>query len=234
MAKPENAGAKRGRGDKGRRRKGTSGNPAGRAKGKTPTPFAHRTPEEPPLVNESRDPPRLTRPPKFKKRNNGQEAIPDAQDVRLWFARLKQALGIDDTDLVAHLVHQVVNVIFKENEATAFNHALAAIHGMGPRDTLEGLLAVQMVATHNAGMEMLRRAMVPDQTFEGCNAAVNQATKLLRTFTAQMEALSRYRGKGQQKMTVEHVHVHEGGQAIVGQVNREKARAKGTPSKTEV
>jgi hypothetical protein len=45
------------------------------------------------------------------------------------------------------------------------------------------------------------------------------ATKLLRTFTAQIEALQRYRGKGQQKVTVEHVHVHSGGQAIVGTVN---------------
>ena len=42
--------------------------------------------------------------------------------------------------------------------------------------------------------------------------------KLARTFATQMEALNRYRGKGQQKMTVEHVHVHDGGQAIVGQV----------------
>jgi hypothetical protein len=32
----------------------------------------------------------------------------------------------------------------------------------------------------------------------------------------QVEALQRYRGKGQQKVTVEHVHVHSGGQAIVG------------------
>ena len=32
------------------------------------------------------------------------------------------------------------------------------------------------------------------------------------------KALNRHRGKGQQKVTVEHVHVHEGGQAIVGNV----------------
>jgi hypothetical protein len=35
-----------------------------------------------------------------------------------------------------------------------------------------------------------------------------------------MEALNRHRGKGQQKMTVEHVHVHDGGQAIVGFVSQ--------------
>ena len=48
----------------------------------------------------------------------------------------------------------------------------------------------------------------------------NLAVKLLRTFAAQTEALQRYRGKGQQKVTVEHVHVHTGGQAIVGSVSQ--------------
>ena len=214
------------------RRNARKSNPAGKAKGTLPAALPERTPEEQSLVDRSQDRPLLARPPKLKKRKNGQEAIPDTQDGQLWIARMTQALGIDDTDLVFHLIQQVFNATFKETEAYACNHTLAAIHGIGPRDTLEGLLAVQMVATHNAGMEMLRRAMVPDQTMEGCNAAVNQATKLLRTFTAQMEALNRHRGKGQQKMMVEHVHVHRGGQAIVGQVNRDKAKEGGAPSKT--
>jgi hypothetical protein len=49
---------------------------------------------------------------------------------------------------------------------------------------------------------------------------VNRASKLIRTFASQMEALSRYRGKGEQKMVVEHIHVHKGGQAIVGSVSQ--------------
>jgi len=36
--------------------------------------------------------------------------------------------------------------------------------------------------------------------------------------TKFLEALNKHRGKGQQKVTVEHVHVHEGGQAVVGNV----------------
>ena len=35
----------------------------------------------------------------------------------------------------------------------------------------------------------------------------------------QVEALKSYRSKGEQKMTVQHVHVAEGGQAIVGNVS---------------
>jgi hypothetical protein len=41
-----------------------------------------------------------------------------------------------------------------------------------------------------------------------------------------MEALSRYRGKVEQKMTVEHVHVYQGGQAIVGQVSQNNNEVK--------
>jgi len=43
---------------------------------------------------------------------------------------------------------------------------------------------------------------------------------MLRTFIAQIEALKKYRTAGRQKMIVEHVHVNEGGQAIVGTVNQ--------------
>jgi len=41
-----------------------------------------------------------------------------------------------------------------------------------------------------------------------------------------MEALKRYRTGGQQKVTVEHVHVHEGGQAIVGHIDHKTGGGK--------
>jgi hypothetical protein len=75
-----------------------------------------------------------------------------------------------------------------------------------------------MNAAHNAAMECYRRAMIREQSFEGRREALNQANKLSRTYTTLLEALNRYRGKGQQKVTVEHVHVHAGGQAVVGMV----------------
>jgi hypothetical protein len=33
-----------------------------------------------------------------------------------------------------------------------------------------------------------------------------------------LDALNHHRAKGQQKVTVEHVHVHSGGQAVVGMI----------------
>jgi hypothetical protein len=99
-----------------------------------------------------------------------------------------------------------------------YQAALAAMMGIAPRDESEGMLAAQMVATHSAAMECYRRSMLDNQTFEGRRENLNQANKLVRSFATLMEALNRHRGKGQQRVTVEHVHVHEGGQAIVGNV----------------
>ena len=82
------------------------------------------------------------------------------------------------------------------------------------------MLATQMLACHNAAMECYRRAMMPKLTFDGRNLNLSQANQLSRTYASLLEALNRHRGKGQQKMTVEHVHVHEGGQAIVGNVQQ--------------
>jgi hypothetical protein len=97
--------------------------------------------------------------------------------------------------------------------------ALMAMKGLAPHDELEGMLAAQMVATHNAAMDCFRRAMIPGQTLEGREQSLKHAGKLSRTYADQMEALGRYRGKGEQKVTVEHVHVHQGGQAVVGAVS---------------
>jgi hypothetical protein len=96
--------------------------------------------------------------------------------------------------------------------------ALAALIGIGPKDECEGMMAAQLIAAHNAAMECYRRAMIPEQTADGRRENLTQANKLSRTFATVLEALNRHRGKGQQKVTVEHVHVHSGGQAVVGVV----------------
>ena len=107
-----------------------------------------------------------------------------------------------------------------DGEARERRHraALAGLIGIGPQDEVEGMMAAQLLATHNAAMECYRRAMIAEQTLEGRRENLNQANKLARTYATLIEALNRHRGKGQQKVTVEHVHVHAGGQAVVGMV----------------
>ena len=97
------------------------------------------------------------------------------------------------------------------------NQVLAAVTGIGAKDEIEGMLATQMVATHTAIITTLCRQKESEMLLERERYG-NLAVKLLRTFAAQVEALQRYRGKGQQHIRVEHVDVHAGGQAIVGAV----------------
>ena len=106
----------------------------------------------------------------------------------------------------------------------------AALIGIAPRDELEGMLAGQLVAANAAAMECYRRAMIGEQTFEGRKENLSQANKLSRTYVTLLEALNRHRGKaGHQKVTVEHVHVHAGAQAVVGTVQA----GGGAPSQIE-
>ena len=101
----------------------------------------------------------------------------------------------------------------------ALNVALEAVAALAPRDGLEVMLCSQLVALHSQGMDFLRRGMLAEQTSDGLDRNVNRATKLLRTFATMAECLRTHRGDGQQKVTVEHVTVQAGGQAIVGTVN---------------
>ena len=53
------------------------------------------------------------------------------------------------------------------------------------------------------------------------------ATKLLRTYTTQLEAIAKIKRGGEQTVRVEHVHVYPGGQAIVGAVSNRKVEGGG-------
>src|SRR3954470_2644962 len=138
---------------------------------------------------------------------------------------LKFLGGSASDDFNTILAHQVTTTLWfgradEDNRAKFRSAAVAGLAGIGPRDELEGMLGAQLIAAHSAAMECYRRSMIPDQTFEGHRESLTQANKLSRTYVTLLEALNRHRGKGQQKVTVEHVHVHAGGQAIVGAVEQ--------------
>jgi hypothetical protein len=133
---------------------------------------------------------------------------------------LMEALGTAHGDFFNGFLSQVSNAAIEGREADpdALNFMVAAVAGMEPKDHVEAMLAAQMVAVHNATMTFARRLAhvenIPQQ--DSASAAFN---KLARTFAAQVEAFKRYRGGGgEQRITVEHVTVNEGGQAIVGNV----------------
>ena len=148
-------------------------------------------------------------------------------DISKLRGKLKAIGGSMSDDWNNILANQTIQTLWLKNadaeQIRRQRHAAVdALMGIAPRDEFEGMIASQLVACHNASMECYRRAMIGEQTFEGRRENLAQANKLSRTFATLLEALNRHRGKGQQKVTVEHVHVHSGGQAIVGTVERSR------------
>ena len=97
------------------------------------------------------------------------------------------------------------------------NFLLAVIKGIAPRDQVETMLATQMAAVHMLTMSCVRGFLNAETVLQQ-DFPERALNKLSRTFAAQMEALKRHRSTGEQKVTVEHVTVNEGGKAIVGNV----------------
>lgn len=58
---------------------------------------------------------------------------------------------------------------------------------------------------------------------KGIDLTLKHAVRLMSLYERQLAALDKRRGKGRQKITVEHVTVQAGGQAIVGDVNTGQA-----------
>ena len=176
------------------------------------------------------------KPPKLKAEKNKSGTInlrACDTDPMIYSAKLYETFGTPDYDLQTLFLDQAMKTFEEygrieaddhEKVASLCNKSTSLLHGIQPRDEIEGMLAVQMLGVHNVAMETLKRAMNPDQSFSGKEANVTQATKMLRTFVQQIDALKRYRTGGQQKMTVEHVNINEGGQAIVGNVTQAGGR----------
>lgn len=98
---------------------------------------------------------------------------------------------------------------------TKVNSMLAFIEGAKPQDELQAVLGVQMAITNELAMQALHRAARVNQIPQ-YDSAAGMAVRLLRTFVAQVEALAKLQRGGEQVVKV--VHVHPGGQAVVGNV----------------
>jgi hypothetical protein len=131
----------------------------------------------------------------------------------------RKIAGTTDADFLETLTSSVAAATPGQgSNIQAVNAGLAALAGIQPQDELEAMLAAQMTAVHNMAMEMSKRALLPEQTVEGASENVSRASRLMRTFCAQVEALQRYRNAGQSTVTVQHVSIGEGGQAVIGHV----------------
>jgi hypothetical protein len=137
--------------------------------------------------------------------------------------RMMNTLGTTSVDLADRLISQILNATHLQPSGepiseNTLNAALGAVAGIAPQDEAEALLAAQMVGVHWTAMELLRQVGATDSRFH-FNDAGNMAVKLLRTYTAQLEALKRYRSAGEQRVVVQHQHVNVTADRAAVQVN---------------
>ena len=161
---------------------------------------------------------------KWSRREDGAFVLASPHtDIEGWALHLAAALGSTSTSFATQQLTALEAATRRRgakvsDETDPLNAALAIVQAIGPENELETALAVQMAGCHALSCEMMSLTKSADTT-DRLVAYGNLAIKFQRTFTAQVEALARMRGKGQQTVRVEHVTVHPGGQAIVGDVH---------------
>jgi hypothetical protein len=110
--------------------------------------------------------------------------------------------------------------------SSSFNIDVAAkesqnfIQALGAKGGLQEMVAAQILSIHR--LQQLTMSMLASGdkvNIEVKQYFTNTAIKLANVFVQQANLLSRLQGDGVQKIVVERVDVHSGGQAIVGNVN---------------
>lgn len=130
-----------------------------------------------------------------------------------------------------HIIHE--NAIATNNiSSKKFDMDMAkqksrdALISLDVNGGLQSMLAAQMFSIH----ELQQQTMTYANSVEGIESKkyyTNTAIKLANCFVQQANILAKLQGVGGQKIIVERVDVHKGGQAIVGNIkggmsNKEK------------
>jgi len=139
-----------------------------------------------------------------------------------WRNQLKAAFGTVSDEFVDMGLHHLERAARMPGDGPsdmAINGAIAMISAFVPKNEVEGALALQAACTHMVAMAVMSRIGGAGGGPQRLPGLASATAKLLRAYCTQVETYRRLRGGGEQNIRVEHVHVHEGGQAIVGAVS---------------
>jgi hypothetical protein len=104
--------------------------------------------------------------------------------------------------------------------------AIDAADSIGAANSLEKMLAHQMAVAHEASLRLMDRALAYEaggrsmregDSVEACRLT-NAAARMMSVFQDAALTLQKLRTGGAQTVTVQHVNVASGGQAVVGNV----------------
>src|SRR5262249_56156228 len=135
-------------------------------------------------------------------------------------AAVAAAFGVEDPAIASRLLGQLVNVMHpdpnKPVDAAMINSLIAMVQDIGPRNVTEAMTATMLVAAEHAALDVLRRAMHPDQSSIGRQGYLALALKAMRTHAQLAESLNHGRENGTtHRVIVERVTVRNGGQKAI-------------------
>jgi hypothetical protein len=170
------------------------------------------------LEQERKTPPRVRKPSPLN-----DQCVAPTPDLESHRKRLREAFGNTMSDefvdvLLGKLAEALRPGPFDALEEATMNAALAIIHSMQPQSELQALLAVQIIATGFSGLRLLRQSQ-RQMTEDFIDVYGNYAIKLLRLQNDMIQTFDRYRRGNKQTVEVRHVHIHSGGQGVVGIIN---------------
>jgi hypothetical protein len=143
---------------------------------------------------------------------------------------LVAAFGVNDPILAAQFLSQVVNVLHADPrlpvETTTIDTSIAFIKGFKPTDTLEAATVTMLISAQHAALDMMRRALHPEQTPAGRALYLGLSLKAMRTFAQLLEILNHGRGKG----VVQRVIIERIERAVVGPVQLQPGGGKSNRS----
>ena len=145
----------------------------------------------------------------------------DHPDQELGEQLMADALGVTDRDAMDGILRQLVRASASGGGPDEVNLSfmISMVKSIKPRDSVEAMLVAQMVSVHVMAMRCAQHLATAGDLARRESAA-RALGRLARTFPAQIEALNRYRSRGEPAITVQNVSVSDGGNAIVGNVTQ--------------
>lgn len=124
--------------------------------------------------------------------------------------------GSGSSQFVHNMLNDLARVLNLKGNAEDIGNklgaAMALIGGINPQNELEATMAMQMVAANEAALTSFARARSAEY-LPTLQAHHNHGAKAMRAFALHAETLAKLRRNGEQ--VVKHVHVGEGGQAVI-------------------
>ena len=180
----------------------------------------------------ARDRAALIASPKVKLRRR--RILIDHPDPQAGERLLAEALGAVDRDALHGLLSQLAkaSAVARRPDQGNLAYMISMLKSIAPKDSLEAMLAAQMVCVHIATMRCACRLACTDDVAQQ-ESLTRALTRLGRTFAAQMEALSRHRSNGACAITVQNLSVQDGGKAVVGNFTQHASLIAAQPGLTD-